>query len=182
MKAYHILLGNCEEHLNDFIETLFQEVCQGQAAVHCTRTRRAEEFIRAGCESGYDLIIQIPNNLTPELAAPTPIGYVGEGLRAIRAIKSKRPAPIIAITAFAERARYEPLLLEAGADCVLELPFEGEQLTLAVDRVLRQPARLECSKPKPWFFAGVLVRGLRLLRQAETPGIVVGKSDRHVLF
>ena len=39
----------------------------------------------------------------------------------IRSIKSKHPTPVIAIVALKERARYEPLLLEAGADCVLEL-------------------------------------------------------------
>ena len=170
MKTYDILLGNGEELLNDFIETLFQEVCQDQAPVQCTRTPRVADFVQAGCENGFDLIIQVPHYLTPELTAPTPMAYLGEGLRAIRTIKSKRPAPIIAIVALQERARYEPLFLEAGADCVLELPFEGEQLTSAVGRLLRLPARLERHRSKPWFSAGVLMRGLRLLRQAEMPG------------
>lgn len=170
LKTYHILLGNGEEVLNDFIETLFQEVCEGRAAVQCTRTPRVGEFVRVGCEGEPDLIIQLPHYLAPELTAPTPMGYLGEGLRAIRTIKSRRSAPIIAIVAFNERGRYEPLLLEAGADCVLELPFEGEQLASAVGRLLRLPARLERFRSKPWFFAGVLMRGLRLLRQAGTPG------------
>ena len=170
LKTYHILLGSGEELLNDYIETLFQEVCEGRATVQCTRTPRVGEFVRVGCEGEFDLIIQIPNYQTPELTAPTPMGYLGEGLHAIRAIKARRPAPIIAIVAFKERGRYEPLLLEAGADCVLELPFEGEQLALAVGRLLRLPARLEHFRSKPWFFAGVLMRGLRLLRQAETSG------------
>jgi len=166
MKTYHILLGNCEECLNDFIEILFQEVCQGQALVQCTRTARVSEFVWQGCQNEFDLIVQIPHNLTPELSAPTPMGHLGEGLRAIRTIKSKRPAPVIAIAAFEERARYEALLLEAGADCVLELPFDGDQLTSAVGRLLRLPDRLEHSASNRWFFAGVLMRGLRLLSQA----------------
>jgi CheY-like chemotaxis protein len=166
-KTYQILLGNCEELLSDFIETLFQEVCQGKAAVQCTRTSRVGDFVRAGCEREFDLIIQIPHYLNPESTAQTPMGYLGEGLRAIRTIKTKRLAPIIAIVAFEERARYEPLLLEAGADCVLELPFAGEQLTTAVGRQLQMPDRLERFKSKPWFFAGILMRGLQLLRQAE---------------
>ena len=139
-----------------------------QAAVQCTRTPRVSDFVRAGCDSKFDLIIQIPHYLSPELTAPTPMAYLGEGLRAIRTIKSKRPASIIAIVAFEERARYEPLFLEA-ADCVLELPFEGEQLALAVGRLLRLPGRLQRLKSKRWFFAGILMRGLRLLRQAEMP-------------
>jgi len=67
MKTHNILLGNGEQFLNDFIETLFQQACQGQAAVQCTRTPRVGEFVRAGCESGFDLINHNSNYLTPEL-------------------------------------------------------------------------------------------------------------------
>ena len=166
MKTYHILIGNCEELLNDFIEALFQEVCRGKAAVTFTKTARVGEFVERACDTEFDLIIQVPHNLFPELAAPTPMGLLGEGLRAIRTVKSERPAPVIAIVALEERARYEPLLLEAGADCVLELPFDGEELTSAVGRLLRLPTRLEHLPSNRWFFAGVLVRGLRRLKQA----------------
>jgi DNA-binding response OmpR family regulator len=58
-----------------------------------------------------------------------------------------------------ERTRYEPLLLEAGADCVLELPFEGDELSSAVARLLKLPSRLEHLQSARWFFAGVLRRG-----------------------
>jgi CheY-like chemotaxis protein len=166
MKTHNILIGNCEELLNDFIEALFHEVCDGQAAVHCTRTARVGDFIRQGCDAQFDLLIQVPHNLFPELSAPTPMGLIGEGIRAIRTIKSKRPAPVIAILALEERARYEALLLEAGADCVLELPFEGDELTSAVGRLLKFPARLQHPPSARWFFAGVLMRGLRRLSQA----------------
>ena len=166
MKTYNILIGNCEELLNDFIEALFHEVCDGQASVKCTRTVRVAEFVRQGCDADFDLIIQVPHNLFPETSAPTPIGLIGEGIRAIRAIKSKHPTPVIAIVALEERVRYEPLLLEAGADCVLELPFEGDKLTSAVGRLLKLPARLDHFPSARWFFAGVLMRGLRRLSQA----------------
>ena len=36
-------------------------------------------------------------------------------------------------------------------------------------RLLRLPARLQRLKSNRWFFAGVLKRGLRLLRHAEMP-------------
>jgi DNA-binding response OmpR family regulator len=166
MKTYHILIGSCEELLNDFIEALFQEVCQGKAAVKCTRAARVGEFVQRACDAEFDLIIQVPHNLSPELAAPTPMGLLGEGLRAIGTIKSKRPTPIIVLVALEERARHEPLLLEAGADCVLELPFEGDQLSAAVGRLLKLPARPTHLASTRWFFAGVLMRGLRRLRQA----------------
>jgi CheY-like chemotaxis protein len=166
MKTYHILIGNCEELLNDFIEVLFQEVCRGKAAITFTKTARVGEFVQRACDTDFDLIIQVPHNLFPELTAPTPMGLLGEGIRAIRTVKSKRPAPVIAIVALEERARYEPLLLEAGADCVLELPFEGDELSSAVGRLLKFPTRLEHLTSTRWFFAGVLMRGLRRLSQA----------------
>jgi CheY-like chemotaxis protein len=166
MKTYRILIGNCEELLSSFIETLFREACGAHAQVQCTRTGRVEEYIQHGCEAEFDLIIQIPHNLFPQMSAPTPIGLIGESIRAIRAIKARQPAPLIAIVAAEERGRYEPLLLEAGADCVLELPFGGEELREAVARLLRLPTRRQTQPGKPWFFAGVLLRGFRRLKQA----------------
>ncbi len=166
MKTYQILIGNCEELLNDFIEALFQEVCRGKAAVQCTRTARVGDFVQRAGDTEFDLVVSVPYNLFPELTAPTPLGLLGEGIRAIRAIKAKRPAPVIALVALEARARYEPLLLEAGADCVLELPFAGDQLRSAVRRLLPLPTRLEPLVSTRWFFAGVLMRGLRRLSQA----------------
>jgi hypothetical protein len=165
MKTYHILIGNSEKLLSDYIEALFHEVCGGRAAVRCTRAAQVDDFIRQGCETRFDLIIQVPHNLSPASSARTPMGFLGEAACAIRAIKSTRPAPVIAIVAPEARARYEPLLLEAGADCVLELPFGGHELTHAVGRLLKLPARLEHFSSARWFFAGVLMRGLRRLAQ-----------------
>jgi hypothetical protein len=166
MKTYHILLGNCEDLLNDFIETLFQRVCEGKAVVKCTRTGRAGDLLRQACEREFDLVVQVPHNMISEASEPTPISFIAEAIRSIQTIKSRRPVPVILMVAPEERSRYEPLLLEAGADCVLELPFEGTQLTSAVGRLLQFPAGLEHPPPKRWFFAGVLVRGLRCLAQA----------------
>jgi hypothetical protein len=49
MKTYHKLLGNCEDLLNDFVEALFREVCQGKAVVQCARAARVGEL--ANCSS-----------------------------------------------------------------------------------------------------------------------------------
>jgi CheY-like chemotaxis protein len=159
MKTYHILIGNCEELLSDFFEALFREVCEGNAVLQSTRTGRVSEFVRQGCETDFDLVIQVPHNLFPAATAPTPMDFICEGIRAIRTIKSEHPVPVIAMVAPEERTRYEPLLLEAGADCVLELPFEGDELSSAVARLLKLPSRLEHLQSARWFFAGVLRRG-----------------------
>jgi hypothetical protein len=168
MKTCHILIGNCEDLLSDFIEALFREVCEGKVAVQCTRTARVRDFVQRGCDREFDLVIQVPHNLCPEVTEPTPMGLLGEAICAVRMIKSKGPTPVITIVPPEERRRYEVLLLEAGADCVLELPFDGDELRSAVSRLLRLPGRLEHLRfrSKRWHFAGVLMRGLRLLNQA----------------
>jgi DNA-binding response OmpR family regulator len=166
MKTYHILLGNCEELLNDFIEALFREVCEGKAVVKCTRAARAGDLVRQARDREFELVVQIPHNLLPEVSAPTPMRFIAEAIQSIRTIKSERPVPVVTIVGPEERSKYEPLLLEAGADCVLELPFDGDQLTSAIGRLLQLPARLEYLQSKRWFFAGVLMRGLRRLAQA----------------
>jgi hypothetical protein len=89
MKTYHILIGNCEELLSDFFEALFREVCEGKAVLQCTRTRQVSEFVRQGCETEFDLVIQIPHNLFPGVTAPTPMDFIGEGIRAICTIKAE---------------------------------------------------------------------------------------------
>ncbi len=166
MKTYHILLGCYEDSLNDFVEALFWEVCESQAVVKCTRAARAGDLVRQACDMEFDLVVQIPHNLLPEAGEPTPIGFIAGAIWSIQAIKSRRPVPVITIVAPKERSKYEPLLLEAGADCVLELPFDGDQLTSAVGRLLQLPAPREYRKSKRWFFAGVLMRGLRRLAQS----------------
>ena len=166
MKTYHILLGSYEDSLNEFVEALFWEACEGQAVVKCTRTAKAGDLVRQACDREFDLVVQIPHSLLPEAGEPTPIGFIAQAIRSIQEIKSRRPVPVIIIVAPNERSKYEPLLLEAGADCVLELPFDGDQLTSAVGRLLQLPARQENRKSKRWFFAGVLMRGLRRLAQS----------------
>jgi hypothetical protein len=123
-------------------------------------------MVQQVCDGEFDLVVQVPHNLLPEVSAPTPIGFIAEAIRAIQTVKSKHPLPVITIVAPAERSKYEPLLLEAGADCVLELPFDGDQLSSAVGRLLQFPSRPENLPSRRWFFAGVLMRGLRRLAQA----------------
>ena len=119
MKTYHILLGNCEDLLNDSIEALFQEVCQGKTAVQCARAARAGDLVRQACETEFDLVVQVPHNLLPAVCEPTPIGLIAAAIWSIQTIKSRGPVPVIAIVAPEERSKYEPLLLGTGADCVL---------------------------------------------------------------
>ena len=163
MKICKILVGNCEQLLSDFIEVLFRGACGGDAEVRCSRAVRVGEFVRKACDEEHDLIILVPHNLMPENNPPTPIALIGESIEALRTIRGRTTSPVISIVAAEERKRYEPLLLEAGADCVLELPFDGEDLRQAVIRLLQSPVKQERATGKRWFFAGVLTRGFQRL-------------------
>jgi len=137
MKELNLLLGNGEEIVNDLLESTVQEVCGVGAQVHCTRTGVLEEFIAKGCTSGFDLIILIPNILALSKTGSEAGAKAGAG--AVAEIKSHRPTPVIALPAFEARAEEERQMRSAGADCVLELPFNRNQLKAAIAHLLKLP-------------------------------------------
>ena len=141
MKQINLLIGNGEELVNDLIEATVQEVCAGRAEVRCTRTSQMDDFIRRGCDPAFDLVILIPNNLASRAGPEAGLSPMGKGARAIEAIKQHCSTPVIALPVFEARQAEEPLMLGAGADRVLELPFDRKQLKMAVSRCLKLPAR-----------------------------------------
>jgi CheY-like chemotaxis protein len=141
VKRVNLLLGNSEELVNDLIEATVQEVCAGRAEVNCTRAAQMEDFIQRGREASFDLIILIPNNLADGAERDPACSPVGKGVQAIQAIKSHAPTPVIALPVFESRTTEEPLMLGAGADRVLELPFDRNELKVAVSRLLKLPVQ-----------------------------------------
>lgn len=148
-----MLLGNCEEVVNDLIEATVQEVCGGRAEVSCIRTGRMDDFIQRGCDPAFDLVILVPNNLVSEAGQDQGLSPAGKGARAIEAIKLHCSTPVIALPVFEHRDTEEPLMLGAGADRVLELPFSRNELKTAVSRCLKLPARKH-SLSEQWVLAG----------------------------
>ena len=137
MKKVKLLLGNCENVVNDLLQATVEEFCAGRAEVKCIRTAQLEEFIRKGRDPTLDLVILIPNNLMTQTEGHISLGGLGPGVRAIQAIKSESSTPVIAIPVFEDRGQEENLLLKAGADRVLELPFQREELLSAVGQLLK---------------------------------------------
>ena len=154
MKKVNLLLGNGEELVNDLIEATVQEVCMGRAQVTCIRTSRMEDFIHKGCDPAFDLVILIPNNLESDASQDGNLGAAGKGVRAIEAIRVHCSTPVIALPVFEERKAEEPLILGAGADRVLELPFDRNELKAAVSGCLKLPDRRH-SPARDWALAGV---------------------------
>src|SRR6266853_1765334 len=123
MQTIKLLLGNWEGLLNNFIEMLVQDACKARGPIESIRTVTIDEFTHEGLTGRYDLAILIPNNLAPEWMVPTAFDAFGEGSKAIRRVRARCATPIVAISAFDRQDEEERLLLEAGAACVLELPF-----------------------------------------------------------
>ena len=139
MKKLNLLLGNGEEVVNDLLESTVVEVCSGQAEVNCIRTGLLKDFVQKGCNPEFDLIILIPNNLATGVQATAGTGSAEAGAAAIESIKAHCPTPVIALPAFEERAQEESQIRQAGADCVLELPFNRDELKAAIAQLLNLP-------------------------------------------
>jgi len=71
--------------------------------------------------------------------------------------------PIIATSVPAEQ---ESLLLEAGVDRVLELPFNCDRLKMVVREALNLSEWVEPAAAEPWSLASALMRGFHRLTQA----------------
>lgn len=174
MKKVHLLLGNSEELVNDLIEATVQEVCAGRAEVEAVRTAQMAEFIQQGCESDFDLVILIPNNLNLQEEPATATSPMGKGVQAIQAIKSHCSTPVIALPVFEARTAEEPLMLHAGADRVLELPFDRNELKVAVSRLLKLPVQRQ-SLSERYFFESI--PAAQLLEPADLQDSVPGTAS-----
>ncbi len=136
MKTMHLLLGNSEQLLSNFIEVLVQDVCADAGLVTSSSVRTVEGLILQGLTGRFDVMIVVPNNLVPDNTYPRGFDAFGEAAQAIKIVKKRGKLPIVAVAAFGNRAREEAILREAGADCVLELPFHPQEFARTMRSLL----------------------------------------------
>lgn len=146
MKTVELLLGNAEDLLNSFIETAVQDVFDGRAKVNARRTGRLDQIVAWGREGHFDLVIVIPDNL---FNTQGEAGCLDSVLTAIEMLRTSSSA-ILALPVCGQRRQTEKLLLKAGADCVLELPFDLDELKSAVNRLMDHSSQLEQPQPSRW--------------------------------
>jgi DNA-binding response OmpR family regulator len=163
MEKVYVLVANSERRLSSFIESLVLDACFGHACVEATRVVRVDELIKLGSSGAYQLVIVVADNLLPGPVLRSPWVSADEAVQAIREIRSQCDTPLIAVAVFPGD---EASLLEAGAECVVRLPFEAEQLRSEVRRVLRLADRVEEPKPSGWSLNDLLWRGWRRLKSA----------------
>lgn len=140
MSSINLLLGNSEDVLNGLIENAVQEACGRNTTVRPSRARSVDDFLRQGRHHVHDLAIVIANNLLGVPGRTTRFVEKAEALQAISSLKQMCSAPVLVLAAFNDRDLEEKLLLQAGADCVLELPFLPQELMTAVRALLRLEA------------------------------------------
>jgi DNA-binding response OmpR family regulator len=155
MDKVHLLVANSIQALSNRIESLVLDVCFDQAVVETTRIGRADELVKLASSGVYQLVIVAADNLLPPKGLRKSWVSADEAVRAIHAIRGRCDTPVIAVSIFPD----EGSLLEAGVECVVRLPFEGEKLKLEVRRVLRRAEPVEESKPSRLSLNELVLRG-----------------------
>ena len=161
MKTLNVLLCNSDRRVNNLIEVLVRDVCYNQAVINCARM--VEDFIIQARERECDLIILTPDELAPVRGQRVPRGSMAEAIRAIRQIRERRVMPIIATVSCSE---HESVLLEAGVDCVMDLPFNCDKFKSTVRQCLNLSEWVEPAAPARWSLTAALMRGLQRLTHA----------------
>jgi len=163
MDKVYLLVANSERRLSNFIESLVLDACFDQAFVETTRIGRADELVKLASSGAYQLVIVVADNLLPGPGLRNSWVSADEAVRAIHAIRNRCDTPVIAVAVFPAD---EVSLFEAGAECVVRLPFDGEKLKLEVRRALRMAEPVEQSKPSRWSLNELVWRGWQRLKSA----------------
>ncbi len=164
MKTYHLLLGNSERLLSNFMEVLTQDACADQAVVAIQSVRTVEGLILQGLTGRFDLMVVVVNNLVPDRTFPQSQDAFAEAADAIRLVKKRCGLPVLAIAAFTDRLQEEALLRRAGADRLLELPFHPHEFASTVWELLKPAKPAVNSLEQPWDFPRSVLESVSGLR------------------
>jgi hypothetical protein len=163
MNTVHVLIANSDRRLNNLIEVAVRDVCYEQVLVECIFTSRLDEVKHRGSSDIVRLIFLAPNHVVigpPHRAASASLE---DSTLCIQAIRTRRSIPIIAV---GMAPGDEIPLLEAGADSVFGILFDGDKLRSQIRQGLGIPEQVAESEPLPrWSFASGLLRSFQKLRQ-----------------
>ena len=129
---------------------------------------RVDDLLTQAVRQDFDLIILNPEDLgsVPDRRRLTIT--IRQAVDAIRSIKTLRRAPILCVSVSPEN---ELLFSEAGADLVLGLPFNCEDLKSAVSRFLVVPTTSYVEvAPARASLAAAFMRGLGKLTGRNSSG------------
>ena len=166
MRKINLLLANSERRLSNLIESLVLDACFEQGFVETTRIERADELVKLASSGAYQLIIVAAENLSAGPGLEKSWVSTKEAVRAVQTIRARCDTPMIAV---AVSNKHETSLLEAGAECVVRLPFpeEKEKLKLEVRRVLKMTEPVaELATPRRSSLYELVLHAVRRLKSA----------------
>ncbi len=163
MKTINVLLASTERRTNNLIQAVVLDVCYDRAAVNCIQTGRVDELQARGAREGFDLVIVSPGHMVAEPSRRSKTVTLEEVAHAIKRIKLWRPVPVIAV---AVAPKEQPVMLDAGADGVLGIPFNGDAMREELSRLLELPELESEPEPARGGLTTFFMRGLQLLKNA----------------
>ena len=159
MKTINVLVAGTDRRTNNLVQTVVLDVCYNRAAVNCVQTGRLDELLARGGREGFDLVVVASGHLSPEPSRRSKAVSPSEVAQVVRAIKSQRSVPIIAVAVSAEE---QTALLRGGADGVLGTPLNGDALRAEVARLLPLPQLEQEAEPTRGSVFALLLRSLQL--------------------
>ena len=157
METIKLLLAHADRRLTNQVEVAVLDVCYDRAVVRSTQTPRLDEFFHQGSTWDFDLIVVGADKLFKDRLqqAWAPVAEVAKGIQEIRMLRS---TPIVALTASPENGE---ALLEAGADSVLAVPLNLEELKSELRALLDLNELVEAGESNRWYGLGSLLRGFQ---------------------
>jgi CheY-like chemotaxis protein len=157
MKTIQLLLAYADRLSANRIETAVLDVCYDRAVVQSTRTSNLEELAHQGSLRDFDLIVISADELfadrkqqawasAPDIAA------------VVEAIRAQQNTPIIALTALPQTSQ---LLLDSGADSILPLPLNPDQIKAELRHLLDFTGIVDEDETQHWYNVGPTLRSLQ---------------------
>ncbi len=147
------------------LDSLIRDVCRDHAVVTCKKTSCVDELIYQGCTENLDLIVLTPDNIKAKPGQlKSTLSHLNQALRAIQTIKQASSVPILALSVPPE---HEMPLMEAGADFVVQTPFNCDEFKGIVRRALNVSIHADPVPEDRWSIAQTFLRSFQRLTQVS---------------
>ncbi len=157
MENIKLLLAHSDRRTSNQIEVAVLDVCYDRAAVCSIRTARLDEFVHQGGLWDFDIIVVGADQLFRDRTQQT-WASSEDVATAIGNIRLHSSSPIVAYTRTEQSCE---ALLQAGADSVLNYPFDAEQLKTELRSLMDWTDAAETESPSRWAGISSLFRGFQ---------------------
>jgi hypothetical protein len=157
METIRLLLANSDRRVNNQVQVAVLDVCYDRAAVESTRVSRLDEFVHQGSLWNFDLIIVGAAHLFRDKSQKT-WATTEDVVRAIESIRAHSSTPVIVLATSASTGE---AFLQAGANCLLQLPLSPEKLKTELRALLDLNGIVEEGEQNRWTGIASFLRGFQ---------------------